>query len=83
MVNVNVQADEGREALVNVMRNDIVLSEAAYADDMSGVYNQASNTVIAECQRGDVLWIRSYSSVTWIHGKYRRTTFSAFLMHRF
>ena len=63
------------------MRYDVVLVEV-WADDQSGLYTQASNTVMTECQRGDILWIRSASSNTVFYATDRRSTFSAFLMHR-
>ena len=81
LVNVNVQAYYGEQVHVDIMRNDIILVEA-FADDQSGLLTQASNTVMTECQRGDVLWIRSASSATMLYAVYRRSTFSAFLMHR-
>ena len=81
MVNVNVQGYQGELGFVDIMRNDVKLAEA-FADDLSGVYNQAGNTVMTECQRGDILWIRSASSNTVFYATDRRSTFSAFLMHR-
>ena len=48
---VNIQAPANAAMYVNIMYNNIALVET-WADDQAGLYTQASNSVITECQRG-------------------------------
>ena len=80
MVNVNIVSTESDQAQVDVIRNDLPLA-LALADDLSGLRSHASNTVMTECQRGDVLWIRASIQLTTLHSDYQLCTFSAFMMH--
>ena len=81
LVSVNILAYLSNHAYVAIMQNDLSVAYA-WADDQSGVYNQASSTVVIECQRGDVLWIRSVSTWTTLYAFTRRCTFSVYLLHR-
>ena len=81
MVNVNVIGYDGELVIAAITRNDVELVEV-WSDDLSGLYTQASNTVMTECQTGDVLWIKSRAFSTMLHALGSRSTFSAFLMHR-
>ena len=82
MVSVNVQAPtDSRLAVVNIVHNDYVYAQV-FADNLSGLSTQASNTIIIECQRGDVLWVQSASSNTVLYAREGRSSFSAFLIHR-
>ena len=81
MVNISVMSYVGNQAVGDIMHNGRELV-STWADNHSDTSTQASNTVLVECQRGDVLWIRSGSSDTTLYGTGRRSTFSAFLMHR-
>ena len=79
MVNVNAQSFWSESANVYVMRNDMILVRV-WADDQSGLYSQASNTVMTECQRGELLWVKAGTSTLFATDQH--STFSAFLLHR-
>ena len=81
IVSVNILASASSMADAGIMQNDLRVAKV-YADDQSGVYNQASNTAVVECQRGDVLWVQSGASTTLLYAANQHCTFTAFLLHR-
>ena len=63
------------------MRNDVMLARA-HIDAIAGVYNRGSTIVAAECDRGDVMWVRAGSDGT-IYGISNRNVFTGHILHRF
>ena len=80
LVSVNILSASNSLADVTIMQNDLRFSRA-YADNQSGLLNQASNTIVIESQQGDVLWIRALSTTT-LYAANQHSTFTAFLLHR-
>ena len=82
LVSVNVQGYYSDYIPIDLMRNDVVIAYILI-DGISDVSNRGSTTIVTECDRGDILWVRaSYDGeiYTWT---YPTTLFTAHMIHRY
>ena len=55
-VSVNIQGYNTEFMAISPMRNDVIIGDI-WIDDISGVCNRGSTTIVTECDRGDILWV--------------------------
>ena len=80
LMSVNMEGGESDDIHVELMRNNIQLARLII-DNISG-YNRGSTTIVTECDRGDVVWVRCYTSGT-IWALDKRNMFTGHILHRF
>ena len=82
LVSVNIQGYDSDQMYIYLMRNDVYIGYF-WLDDISGVYNRGSTTVVTECDRGDILWVRTGDNGA-IHTSWIPTTlFTVHMIHRY
>ena len=80
MISANIEGFLSSNIDVDLMRNDVMLARM-YIDDISG-YNRGSTTIVTECDRGDVVWVRT-GSYGRLYAVDRRNMFTSHILHRF
>ena len=72
----------------NIMRCQIMLESSiglsALGDNDASSFNSGSATEVVECEAGERIWVRSYSTGNRMYGQgsyARRSSFSGFLLH--
>ena len=82
LVSVNIQGYDSDQMYIYLMRNDVYIGYF-WLDDISGVYNRGSTTIVTECDRGDILWVRTGDNGA-IHTSWIPTTlFTVHMIHRY
>ena len=82
LVSVNVQGYTSRYMSIYLVRNDVHIG-LIIIDDISGVMNRGSTTVVTECDRGDILWVRTGYGGALRTGSIPITLFTAHMIHRY
>ena len=83
LMNAHVLGGLSDFMLLNLMRNSELLAEINM-DELTGVHNQGGMTIMTECDRGDILWIRAgYTGTIAAYPGQRYTSFTAYMLHRF
>ena len=81
LISANIEGFFGANIDVDLMRNDVMLARM-YLDDISSAYNRGSTTIVTECDRGDVVWVRAGSTGT-LSAIDLRNIFTGHILHRF
>ena len=78
LVSINMESfDESMR--IELMQNDVVLARISL-DVTSG--DRGSTTIVIECNRGDVVWVRTVTAGL-IHGDDRRNMFTGHILCRY
>ena len=80
LISASMQSSESDNIHLDLMRNDVMLARM-YLDDISPGYTRGSATVVTECDRGDVVWVRAGSEGT-LFASGRRSMFTGHILYR-
>ena len=81
-MSVNIQAYPSYFMSVWLTRNDVYIGYVRM-DDISGVYNRGSTTIVTECDRGDILWVRAGTEGAIYTNPTPTTLFTGHMIHRY
>ena len=81
LISASIMSDQSEYIDINIMRNDVMLARVL-VDDMIGGWNQGSTTIVTECDRSDIVWIRSGQSGT-LYAVEPSNMFTGHILHRF
>ena len=81
LMSVNIESFTDHIHIDLMMRNDVLLARM-YLDATSGDYTRGSTTVVTECNRGDIVWVRCQSDGS-IHGDEYRNMFTGHILYRY
>ena len=81
LISANMEGFFGSNIDIDLMRNDVMLARM-YVDDISSAYNRGSTTIVTECDRGDIVWVKA-GSYGRLHAADRRNMFTGHILHRF
>ena len=82
LMSVNVQGYISDYIIIHLMRNSSIIGRILI-DRISGVYNRGSTTIVTECDRGDILWVRAGTEGAIYTYSYHTTLFTAHMIHRY
>ena len=83
LMSVNVQGYISDYIIIHLMRNSSIIGRILI-DRISGVYNRGSTTIVTECDRGDILWVRAGSNgAVYAPVHYATTLFTGHMIHRY
>ena len=81
LMSVNIESQSSNGIHVNLMQNDVMLANMN-VDDISGAFNRGSTTIVTECNRGDVVWVRAETDGT-LYSRKQRNMLTCHLLYRF
>ena len=81
-VSVNIQGYDSDYMSVFLMRNDAYIGFIRI-EELSSGYNRGSTTIVIECDRGDILWVRAGYTGAIYTNSYPMTLFTAHMIHRY
>ena len=81
LVSVGFLAEISNMIAGDIMLNNVRLART-YVDAVSNVYNRGSSTIVTECRRSEVLWVRAAKTGILYANSNRHSTFSACLIQR-
>ena len=81
LMSVNIESQSSQGIHANLMRNNALLAQMN-VDDISGAFNRGSTTIVTECDRGDVVWVRA-GSIGTLYARDRRNMLTCHLLHRY
>ena len=81
LISVNMEGGPSNDIHVDLMQNDVMLARV-HIDEISGGHNRGSTTIVTECGRGDVVWVRAGSDGT-IWAPDCRNMFTGHILYRF
>ena len=81
LMSVNIESQSSNGIHVNLMQNDVMLANMN-VDDIQGAFNRGSTTVVTECNRGDIVWVRAETNGT-LYARDQRNVLTCHLLHRF
>ena len=81
LVSLHLSAYESDAMIADIFLGGYYQAEV-YIDDVSGTYNRGSTTIVADCDGGDVIWIRAGISGS-INAYDRRCLFTVYMLHQY
>ena len=82
LLSVNTQGDYSEYLPIQLVRNNVYIG-LIVIDDISGARNRGSTTIVTECDRGDILWVRAAANGVIYTHKTPATLFTAHMIHRY
>ena len=81
LLSVNIESYSDHIHVDLIMRNDVLLARMYLDSYTPGNYTRGSTTVVTECDRGDIVWVRARTAGS-IHGNTNRNIFTGHILYR-